>query len=532
VRPARRVLALSVLAALVAIAAPARAQSVPGPGELVPQAYRDAVLYTAAGSDVDAGSADARVWPDAMVSLGGDDVLIAQGIAPNGRHYLRLHADGHRSRPTGSDRWPFARGGDGGLALAPDGRLGLLADDGVWQVTLGGTPSPLMRESTSAAVSGIAALATGELLVARANQIVRVAADRSTAVLAGSGRSGHTGDGGPAIAAALGELGVVASLPDGSFVFAEKALDAGWLVRRVDPAGVLTTVAGGGTRETRRRCLPHPASATSVQFGEVADILALPAGDLLIADPGGGVFHVSRAGGLTQIACAVGGPAQDRAATNVDGRRAADLVLADPTSMALTSDGTLLIGASGPDGPFVAMLSPGGRRLGVAVAPETHGTIAHSRVVVTATHAASVAIRVEHRGRTVARADASVPAGRAVLRLDRRVPPGEDTVVVTARAPDGRVAADRLRAILPGPRGLDLADARRHIRRESERAPTANDPTLVGCRAISRQTVTCRLRDDPPDLPVGIRERWTVRRTPDGVMHATVSGEGRFVIQP
>jgi len=53
VRPARRVLALSVLAALVAIAAPARAQSVPGPGELVPQAYRDAVLYTAAGSDVD-----------------------------------------------------------------------------------------------------------------------------------------------------------------------------------------------------------------------------------------------------------------------------------------------------------------------------------------------------------------------------------------------------------------------------------------------------------------------------------------------
>jgi hypothetical protein len=89
-----------------------------------------------------------------------------------------------------------------------------------------------------------------------------------------------------------------------------------------------------------------------------------------------------------------------------------------------------------------------------------------------------------------------------------------------------------MRTIVPGPRGVGVAVIRRLIFRELDRRSNTVDPKLEQCRAISRQTVTCRLRDDPEDLPGGIRERWTVRRTADGVLHATVSSGDSFLIQP
>ena len=103
---------------------------------------------------------------------------------------------------------------------------------------------------------------------------------------------------------------------------------------------------------------------------------------------------------------------------------------------------------------------------------------------------------------------------------------------VSAHTSDGRVAADLMRTIVPGPRGLDVQVMRRLIFRELDRQASTVDPKLEHCRAISRQAVTCRLRDDPEDLPGGIRERWTVRRTVDGALHVTVSNEDSFIIQP
>jgi hypothetical protein len=199
----------------------------------------------------------------------------------------------------------------------------------------------------------------------------------------------------------------------------------------------------------------------------------------------------------------------------------------------MTSDGTLLIGGSSPDGDFVAMLSPdgSGRRLGVALTPETHAAITGRQLVIAATHIATVKVRLVHHRRVVSRMTAQVPAGRTVLRLRHGVPPGENTVFASAHTSDGRVAADRLRTIVPGPRGLGVTVGRRLILRELDRRSNTVDPRLQ-CRAISRRAVTCRLRDDPPDLPGGIRERWTIRRTSNGVIHATVSNGDSFVIQP
>ena len=523
------------------------AQTIASP-ELVPEAYRQAVLLTAAGTDVEAGglsgdpwpwrgvATQGRVWPDAMTSLGGDDVLIFQDLAPKDQRFVRLHASGRLSRPMGSGTWPGEYGSE--VEAGPDGRLVLLARGAVWQVGTDGRASVLTRGKPAAngldPISGVAPLAAGDTLVADAtrNQIVRLASAGSRTVVAGTGRAGLSGDGGLAVAATIGPLGRIAAFADGSFLLAQRDAGEAWLVRRVDPAGVIATAAGGGPSASDDRCRSDSVPASSVWFHEINDLVALPAGDFLLVDRYVGVFHVSLAGQLTQIVCASPGPAERRHDTNLDGRRADEVILDNPTSVALTNDRTLLIGAGSPDGDYVAMLSPDGRRLGVALTPDTLATIARGRLVIAATHAATVDVRLVHGDKTVSKITATVPPGRTVLHLHHRVPPGEDTVLVAARTSDARVAADRLRTIVPGPLGLGVAIARRLIFRQLDRQANTVDPKLERCRAISRQAVTCRLRDDSADLPGGIRQRWTIRRTSDGVIRTTVSGEGSFVIQP
>ena len=79
----------------------------------------------------------------------------------------------------------------------------------------------------------------GSLLVSDfSDRVVRLNGDRLT-LLAGNGRPGHTGDGGPAVRAAIGFPVEIAVAPRGGFgiVHGER-----W-VRHVDPSGTITTVA-------------------------------------------------------------------------------------------------------------------------------------------------------------------------------------------------------------------------------------------------------------------------------------------------
>ena len=62
--------------------------------------------------------------------------------------------------------------------------------------------------------------------------------------MAGNGSYGYSGDGGPATGASLRAPSGVAVAPDGSFVIADRFNSR---VRRVDPRGAITTLAGNGT---------------------------------------------------------------------------------------------------------------------------------------------------------------------------------------------------------------------------------------------------------------------------------------------
>ena len=112
-------------------------------------------------------------------------------------------------------------------------------------------------------------------------RIWKITANGTESVFAGNGTGGYNGDGGPATAASiLGDDGSPLVFdgmdvgPDGSLYFAER-----FLIRRVDPAGIITTVAGTGAEGHAGDGGP----ATEATLGAIESIAVDPDGTLFIA---------------------------------------------------------------------------------------------------------------------------------------------------------------------------------------------------------------------------------------------------------
>lgn len=140
---------------------------------------------------------------------------------------------------------------DGALLIADtdNNRVRLIVPDGTIS-TVAGTGSPGFSGDGGLAVSaqldepfGVAPLPAGGFLVVSGNRVRKVSVAGTIATVAGTGKAGFSGDGGPATAAQLDQPHNVAVLADGGFLIA----DAGNArVRRVSPSGTITTVAGTG----------------------------------------------------------------------------------------------------------------------------------------------------------------------------------------------------------------------------------------------------------------------------------------------
>ena len=119
--------------------------------------------------------------------------------------------------------------------------------------------------------------------------------------VAGNGAAGYSGDGGPATAASL-------AIPVGLAVDAAGDLfvtDIDNRVRRVDDAtGVITTVAGNGTRAASAATAVRPPPPIGYPHGLAVDA----AGDLFIADSA--TSHVRRVDHATGVITTVAGGAR------------------------------------------------------------------------------------------------------------------------------------------------------------------------------------------------------------------------------
>ncbi|HEY3087842.1 MAG TPA: fibronectin type III domain-containing protein [Jatrophihabitantaceae bacterium] len=313
------------------------------------------VISTIAGSDPlgdftgDGGPAIAAALnePLGVAVMPDGGYLIAD--ARNDR-VRRVFSDGTINTVAGSGNFGFS--GDGGPATAadmkaplgvtamPDGGY-LIADAGVARIrrvspdgtitTVAGTGTPGYSGDGGAATaaqlfapSGVAALPDGGFLIADTgnSRVRRVSPAGTISTVAGTGTPGFSGDGGPATAAQLGQNSPysVAVTPDGGFLIGD---EVNRRVRRVSPTGIITTVAGTGVQGSSG----DGGAATAAQLNTPMGVATTPDGGFLIADEfANRVRRVSPTGVITTVA----GTGTLGFPTNGDGGPATAANLRDP----------------------------------------------------------------------------------------------------------------------------------------------------------------------------------------------------------
>jgi glucose/arabinose dehydrogenase len=189
----------------------------------------------------------------------------------------------------------------------------------------------------------------GQLYVAddARNQILQALPGGKFRVIAGTGRAGFTGDGGPAAKAELDDPGGMAIAPDGTIYLADTGNNR---IRAIAPDGTIETVAGGGQTpgwvaggtKAAGATLDDPADVTL----SAKDILYISDADEILSLAPGGRFDV-----VAGKPGARGAPKRGARAT----RTSAD----DPSGIAFDRSGDLFVFGTGTKTLY--MISRSGR---------------------------------------------------------------------------------------------------------------------------------------------------------------------------
>jgi sugar lactone lactonase YvrE/Flp pilus assembly protein TadD len=186
--------------------------------------------------------------------------------------------------------------------------------------------------------AGVALDNTGNLFISdTGNSRLRMVNPAGTiTTVAGNGKRGYSGDGGPATSAALIPVGVAVDGAGNLFIA------GAFRLRKVNPAGIITTVAGDG------RCckLGDGGPATSAELNGPTGVAADNAGNLFIADLGNHRIRKVNAGG-TIITVAGGGTPGDVGGYSGDGGPATSAQLNWPVFVTVDNAGNLFVGDRG-----------------------------------------------------------------------------------------------------------------------------------------------------------------------------------------
>jgi sugar lactone lactonase YvrE len=188
----------------------------------------------------------------------------------------------------------------------------------------------------------------------RHHRVMKVAADGTGSVLAGTGEYGFGGDGGDATHAELAAPTGVDVGPDGSVYVADSGNDR---VRKIDRSGVITTVAGNGQQTEDGSVRGDGGPATEAIVNPV-DVAVAADGSLFVAD--GATSRIRRVAPDGKISTFAGGG--DRYLEESDGHPAAEAHFFEPSAVAVGPGGSVYLLDRGVDvvHPAVRMIDRNG----------------------------------------------------------------------------------------------------------------------------------------------------------------------------
>lgn len=238
-------------------------------------------------------------------------------------------------------KFPYGVGLDaaGRIFIADSGNLRVRRVDGRTISTIAGTGEggnsgdggPAIEAKTTC--HGVAIVADGTVLIAAIenNNVRKVDPAGTISTLAGNGARGYSGDGGPAMQAQLNGPWDVDVGPDGAIYIADTGNHR---IRRVDTAGRISTVAGTGTSGSAGDGGP----AIQAQLNGPRDVAVGPDGALYVADgENHRVRRVDTAGRISTVAGA------GTAGSAGDGGPATQAQLNTPHGVDIDADGIVYI---------------------------------------------------------------------------------------------------------------------------------------------------------------------------------------------
>jgi hypothetical protein len=171
--------------------------------------------------------------------------------------------------------------------------------------------------------------------------------------IGGTEVQGSTGDGGPALQATFWCSGPIAVGPDGSvYVIGSNSPFRGSHVRRIGPDGIVTRFTGSTQGSCQLAACPDSVPALNAPLGTPGQLAVLPNGDVLIGDFGT-IWKVSTSGLRTRLTKA---PTSFTCVEKGDGIPAVEASICDVNALATGADGSIYVATT----KHVRRISPDG----------------------------------------------------------------------------------------------------------------------------------------------------------------------------
>jgi sugar lactone lactonase YvrE len=238
----------------------------------------------------------------------------------------------------------YLGGGDGPdidnkvIRVDPSGRVTTVAGTGEPGFSGDGGPA---TEATLQNMWDVAVDPEGNLYLAGNNRVRRVDTDGVITTIVGAGTKGFSGDGGPAVDAQTDRITGVTVDADHNVYFIDYGNDR---IRRIDPDGVITTIAGPGTPSRNECFFGEGVPATQAVFCGPEHLAVDAIGNVYVADT---YNHRIRMVDTNGIIKTIAGSGLD--GYSGDGGPAVRAALSEPSGVAVGPDGAIYIADSAND---------------------------------------------------------------------------------------------------------------------------------------------------------------------------------------